>query len=308
MPEGRVYLCSWEKTGKAFRLWVKSRPKVQGRGKTYEKAEEKLLDNICTHYDDPEAVLEFDPPLPESPKVARFLKPAIVSVGGDTTPDFYGPLGSDFTKQPGRHWEPPLGELYSGGICRECGSAIGERNSVPLEISVFETGYEGAFCGEIQIFSERFLALLKPREKRGLEFRPIYRRERSRIQFFELIATPTVPYVGVKGLKMSGWRCGTCGYRTFGFWGWGFELNEFVAKMDLPSPLPTCFTIGTHSEIKLCFTRERWQELVTKPGARGFHSEPIGVVEESECVRNPKLAKKVTGKAIKLSKSELREL
>jgi hypothetical protein len=289
MPEGRVYLCSYEKTGKAIRLWVKSRPKVQGRGKTYEEAEEKLLDNICMHYNDGEAVLEFDPPLPESPQVVRFLNPAIVSVTGNTTPDFYGPLGSDFTKRPGRHWEPPLGELYSGGICRKCKNAFGDRTSVPLEISVFESGYEGAFCGDIQIFSERFLALLKPREKRGLEFRPVHRRERSRRQFFELIAKPSIPYVAVKGLKFAGWQCGTCGVRSFGFYGWGFELNEFVAKMDLPSPLPTCFTIGTGNDLDLCFTRKRWQELARQPGARGIVSAPIGVVEESECIRNPKL-------------------
>jgi hypothetical protein len=51
----RISLHSWEQTGKSFRLWVQSRPKVQGRGGSYEKAEEALLDKICMHFGDGEA-------------------------------------------------------------------------------------------------------------------------------------------------------------------------------------------------------------------------------------------------------------
>jgi hypothetical protein len=277
MPEGRVYLCSWEQTGKAFRLWVKSRPKVQGRGRSYEKAEEALLDKICMHFDDGEAVLEFDRPLPVSDRVARFLNPSLVTVCGNTCPDEYGPIE----------------QLYSGGICRECGAAIGERTSVPLQVSALKSGYEGGFVidrfADIVFFSERFLGLLRPREKRGLELRPIVRAGRSRKQFFELIAKPPVPHVFVKGLGMDGSQCGTCGRREFSQYESDFPIHDFVAKRDLPKPLPTCFAIGSIHRVELCLTEERWQELVTKPGARGLVGREIGVVEESECGRNPKL-------------------
>ncbi|SRR6266849_11018624 len=130
MPEGRVYLCSWEQTGKSFRLWVKSRPKVQGRGGSYDEAEEALLDKICMHFDDGEAVLEFDRPLPVSDRVARFLNPALVTVCGNSGPDEVGPIE----------------QLYSGGICQECRQPIGERTSVPLQVSSLESGYEGGLA------------------------------------------------------------------------------------------------------------------------------------------------------------------
>ncbi len=237
MPEGRVYLCSWEQTGKSFRLWIKSRPKVQGRGGSYDEAEEALLDKICMHFGDGEAVLEYDRPLPESAQVARFLNPAIVNLTGNTSPDKYGLLEEVYVRRElsrgrvGKGGPYAMEELYSGGICRECGTAIGERNSVPLQVDVLESGYEGAHLihrhGEIHIFSERFLDLLK--------------------------------------------------------------IHDFVAKTDLPTPLPTCFTVGSDNDVRLCLTQERWLELARKPGARGLVGREIGVVEESECDRNPKL-------------------
>jgi hypothetical protein len=66
-------------------------------------------------------------------------------------------------------------------------------------------------------------------------------------------------------------------------------MYQFVAKTDLPTPLPTCFTVGSEHCVDRCFTQERCQELVTKPGARGLVGRESGVVEESECDRNPKL-------------------
>ena len=299
MPEGRVYLCSWEQTGKSFRLWIKSRPKVQGRGGSYDEAEEALLDKICMHFGDGEAVLEYDRPLPESAQVARFLNPAIVNLTGNTSPDKYGLLEEVYVRRElsrgrvGKGGPYAMEELYSGGICRECGTAIGERNSVPLQVDVLESGYEGAHLihrhGEIHIFSERFLDLLKPREKKGLELRPVHRLERSRKQFFELIAKPAIPFVFVKGLPMDGSRCGTCGRREFSLYESDFPIHDFVAKTDLPTPLPTCFTVGSDNDVRLCLTQERWLELARKPGARGLVGREIGVVEESECDRNPKL-------------------
>jgi len=87
---------------------------------------------------------------------------------------------------------------------------------------------------------------------------------------------------------MDGAQCGICGHRNFDFFKRNFPMR-FVAKADLPRPLPSCFIIGSVQAVQLCFTQDRWQELVTKPGARGLVSGAIGVVEESECVRNPKL-------------------
>jgi hypothetical protein len=83
-------------------------------------------------------------------------------------------------------------------------------------VSSLESGYEGGFTGHpvasISFYSERFLALLRPGERKRLEFRPIQRAGRSRKQFFELIGKPAVPYVFVKGFKAAGWECGSCGH------------------------------------------------------------------------------------------------
>jgi hypothetical protein len=277
MAEGRVYLCSWEQDVNGFHLWVSKHPNVESRGEVFGEAQEGLAAEICEHLGDGEAVLEFEPEPPVSQLAARFLSPALVSVVGNTRPDKFGPLEG----------------LYAGESCKECRGRIGERTSVSLWISELESGYDGGFTGyplaHILFFSDKFVSLLKQDEKAGLEFRPVQRHGRTRKKFCELIAKPSVPWVGVKGLQAKGWHCTECGNKAFGYWEEELPISQFLCKTDLPKSRPSCLVVGTPQEAHLCFTLERWKEMRGKPGTQGLVGAPVGIVDEEECERNPPL-------------------
>lgn len=79
------------------------------------------------------------------------------------------------------------------------------------------------------------------------------------------------------------------GHRTWGFFIDGLSMNSFVARSDLPVPLPGVITVGRSPEIELAVTGARWKELVGRKGTRGFVAHPLGVVPDHDVVRCPEL-------------------
>ncbi len=100
-----------------------------------------------------------------------------------------------------------------------------------------------------------------------------------------------MPTVGVAGLPLAGWICAACGYRCFGYWVEGLWIHDFVARKDLPKPLPGLFTVGQPPEVRLCATLARWQRLL-RSGVRGLTNRLLGVVPNNRVVRSPKLKKR----------------
>lgn len=280
MVEGRVYLCTWTKTGGRFRLWVKNRPTIVAEGSSFEEANERLWGEICGAVGDGEAVTEFDPPPPLDPRTSWYRRAAVVCVSGDARADV-------------TTFEPH----FTGGLCSECEMPRGPRNETPLIVDRIDAGGDGAFASvplhlrgssspQVALFSEAFLDVLSSEEMARLTWQRVERRQaRARKTFYELVRSEVhIADVGVRGVpcKFGGWRCRTCGYAYIGMYYFpstNTSPHRWISVADLPRPLPTCFTIGKDPRPHLCFTRARWEELVGRVGTRGLRSSEVGVVD-----------------------------
>ncbi len=276
--EGRDYLCTWAKDGDQFRLRVKNRPHLSGSGASFGEAQELLREVICLNLGDGEAVTEFSPPAPPDPEQQWYRRAWLVCVSGASRADV-----------------TTFAPYFVGGLCPECQSPLGPRNQTPLAVKRIEGQGNGALAAVplhllrgrrspwASLFSEEFLALLTPEEQSQLTWQPIMRTERrARRVFYELIGSRVqVGAVGgVRGVpkRHKDWRCRTCDHiqRAMSF----FPQGPFtwLSTVDLPTPLPSCFTIGRSASPQLCFTQARWDSLLGNLGTRGLQSAPVGVV------------------------------
>jgi hypothetical protein len=173
--------------------------------------------------------------------------------------------------------------------------------------------YDGAFgstaSSHQEILSEEFLDLLTPDERQALVIRRIHRTSGTR-GFYELLGPAGPPLVVVAGLKSPGWVCKSCGYRCLIYRiEEDMNIQSFIAKTHLPSPMKGIFTVGIVPEIYLVATEDRWRELVGKRGTRGFVSRMLGVVSEEDVVCEPELCEYVaTPRAVRTQRLvEIRE-
>lgn len=278
MAEGGVYLCGWKATGQGYLVWLEKRPALRCEAGTIEEATTLLADRICGELGDGEAVLEFDPPVPQKASTERFYRDDFVTVC------------------PNSHFElrNAPAALFTGGVCRECGHAVGPRTETPIS-AVIESGVDAAFFYRLQLasfllVSAEFLALLTKAERQQFEARPVQLPPKRRKRFFEIIPQFSVPPCGVAGLTASGWKCSTCGYRSLNHeeFGWS-AVSGAVCRKDFPSPRPQSFFVGSPNEVWLCMPRRRWLGLRGKPGTRGLMTYPVPVVEPADCIREPRL-------------------
>ena len=181
-------------------------------------------------------------------------------------------------------------ELYTEGLCRQCHHPRGLRTKATALLADLESGYEGGFTkpARILFFSDTFLALLTTEERDRFEWRPVRREGRGRKPFFEMVGTPEVPLVAVKGLDFRRpWVCDSCGQRSaLRYFHPDVEIMEFVCRSDLPRPLPGSFSIGFAHESSLVLAQERWATLAGRPGTKGLMSFDVGVVDEAECAHD----------------------
>lgn len=140
----------------------------------------------------------------------------------------------------------------------------------------------------VTIVSQDFLELLTIDERNSLETRPVLRTG-GRKAFYEILGPSGPSPIAVKSLPVSGWRCSECNGAYWVYFEKGLFIREFIAKKDLPDPLPGIFTIGVPPDVQLCVTAGRWKELVGRKGTRGMVSSPLGVAKEDDVVRVPEL-------------------
>jgi hypothetical protein len=282
--EHDVYVCGWSETSDGFELLIISRPRIRGYGRNFAEAEQSLLGAILDEGGAIQAVLEFDPPLPQSEVERKYTNPELYTICGDER------FETDDERINRESW---YDEFFTSPCCRECRVPQGHRNDRQLNFTYIRNNYDGGivnFAGALMyIFSEQFLKLLSRDEKQHMEFRPVNRTGKARKQYFELAGPSGPPMVAVAGFNMSGWVCETCGFKQFGYWAEGVSVRDFIADSDLPSPHPEVFTVGVAPNVSLCVTTNRWATMVGKTGTRGFTSQPLGVVADREVIRDPEL-------------------
>jgi hypothetical protein len=298
MEEG-FYICSWSSSEAGYELWLKVKPSVRGSGSTYEAAEQALLNAIMDSGGAMHSVLEFVPPLPPADNIRRYLVPAIVRIWGDERFELAGPRrpGAFATPAERETYTDGLDSFYEGGLCRECRSPRGPRTPIPLELKYVGSGCAGGFVsiggGTSYVFAQKFLDLLTHSERASLELRKVIPPTRCRITFYELLGPSGPTFVGLKGVAPhASWECDACGYRLFSYLRTDFDLGDFVAQEDLPTPLPGIFTIGHSPHVALAVTADRWAELVGQKQARGILSVPLGIAPSDQSDRTPPLRKR----------------
>lgn len=280
--EGRVFVCSWKETATGYRVWVTKRPKLAAEASTFAEADELLSEVICDATGDGENLHEYSPPAPksgtETPSLPRL---ALAAANGRAEVD----NGA---------------ALFHGGFCTQCGSALGRRTDVIAELGKVDAGADAVMARlsrwavNPSFYSDAFLGLLHPSERAGLLLRPTKRKGTAKKAFFELLGgVRSVPRVAVRGFPFEGaWRCDACGRECSPFYigreptPWRQPPSYYVAAEDLPAET-TCCVVGDGPDARLCFTPERWQELVGRPGTKGVKTSDLGVLAPSLVERAP---------------------
>ncbi|MEW6249807.1 MAG: hypothetical protein AB1716_04110 [Planctomycetota bacterium] len=270
MSEGRAYRCGWarEPDGRV-RLWVKDAPRVSAEGPTWFDAELNLIEKIGERTGDGEPVLAYLPP-PLAEDDLRFLNPPLMTIDG------CGYCGS-----------PDDARLHYEGRCGLCGHARGGRTATTitlssLEAQLLQTPQEWWFFAGPMFVSARFRGLLTAVERECCEWRPVMRPPRARLKYFEVIPHVFVRQAALRGREVGGWRCPRCGRCAFSQHGDDNRIGYFVARRDLPQPLPPVFGIGDPVNYKLVFDRDRALALAESPAARGAMLAELGVLDEED--------------------------
>ena len=294
--EGQVYVCSWDRVGSRFRVWARSHPGLAAEGDSFKSADEELFGLISDATGDGENIHEYDPPSPDTIPPNSGVLFQLASVGGEGRATI---ANRDFAS------------LFTNGLCELCSYPRGVRTEVPLTLAKIWAGFEGGaatgstFFPNRRFFSERFLALLSAEERGRFEWRQVRRGPRAKKAFFEILSSRIqIPAVALREGRANLWECDECGWRNSPFYGgrdqlpawliertsrgWQDLPNWYVNVSDLPDPVPSCFLVGSPSDsAQLCFTRERWHQIVGRPGTAGLASIDVGVVQSILVDQNP---------------------
>ena len=269
MEEGDIYISTWKRKGSKYILSLKMDSKIYVESKDFEDAIEELAMKICEIYGDGEAVIEFDRALPKSVFPLKYSKPEIVWVARNES----GTLYSD-----------PK-DLFEGGICKLCKFPLGKRTKTPARVSL-PSKSDGVIVEHIgPVFSEKFFSLLSAEELNGLELLKIEPHREPKRNFFEVVGKSICTFVGVKDYPfIDGRKCSYCGDKSFHY---EKEIFRFLAKVDLPNPLPNCFVVG-EKILCLCMKGERFRRILQKAGMRNIASTRLGIINnEEEIDRDP---------------------
>jgi hypothetical protein len=280
MAEGRTYLCTWKRTESGFDAWVKARPKLRGSAESFEAADEALYEAILAALGDGENSREYTPPRPDAIESDGLLY-RLKHVTGNGR----AMIAND--DMPG---------LWTRGVCTDCRKARGKRTNAPIVLQSADS--ENGLSARAQhpfnypgfdLYSADFVALLTPAERRRFTWRAVERVRGSK-PYLEIVASRTaLPLAAFKEEYVGHdlYVCPTCGYKSEPSYSFVPPTPSlYVSERDVPRRLPSCFTVGR--QLALCFTAERWAELVERKAARGLVSSDVGVVDSRLVDRRPK--------------------
>jgi hypothetical protein len=286
--KGDVYYCTWSKgeDGK-YVAWELRNPSLRAEATALQELQDKLGQIVGFEYDDHEAALHFDPPIMFVDGADRFdslYRDQWYAIGWNT--HFQYRLSAD--------------SAFVGGRCGRCGNGLGPRSSSPLVVDGMGSGTDGAFSygsnsansespGGRLVISDRFLSLLTNEERATFEARQVQWAQPRGEKFFEVIRRSKIPVVAIKGLDPTGWRCDQCGQRAFSH---AADLGvsvQVICRADIPSPAPPLLFVGGPTNCHMFTSRQRWHQFCGNATARKLWGDPLAVVDQSQCDRNPAL-------------------
>jgi hypothetical protein len=289
MLEGNIYVCCWTADGGLWRLRTGSgRRKFEASGSDFQSALDRLTEKIGNATGDGEPRFTYDPPLP-APDLEKQWVPrhwALLQTEADI-------------------WiEGPKGRYFTGGACHLCHGAIGSRNDEPLEAGAGE----GQVCGVIVrnggidpskrlVVSDRFLALLHPKERAKCEWRRVRRGTRARVKFLECIPEHFAPWTAVRGWENAGYQCQGCGRASWQTLPPGSDRGSFdhlfhyTSTSAIPSTSTAMFVLGDPGDYQLVLPRTRLLRLIHDRGSIGMSIADFGAIPDSMAGATPVLSK-----------------
>ncbi|THB65164.1 MAG: hypothetical protein D6E12_13285, partial [Desulfovibrio sp.] len=157
-----------------------------------------------------------------------------------------------------------------------------QRTDVEAEFTTLPSSDGGASHGCGPLYSEGFVSRLNEEERQGLVFRPVHGESEQNQSFLELVGDPVLEFVGLEGFPgRIGGHCQECGLTSFTYihdW----KVLNFIAKQDLPSPLPQVFAVQDDlGGTRLAMTQERYLELRPGPNMDQMFSTPLMVLTDN---------------------------
>lgn len=281
MTEGNLYPCSWKRVRGRYRVWLTADPTVVAEHANFEAADELLVWLIHDATGDGENIHAYDPPEPRSTPPDSTEQGELWTLGKEA-------IAYIADAEP----------YFAEGLCDNCLKPRGARTVVPLHVTKLKSGVDASmvklatagFTGPtLTIVSKAFLSALTAKERSCFEWRPIEHNLRTGV-FFEVIhRVPPVRYVGAKGHSNTYYgRCKTCKFEWVITHGKRGKPDSYVSERDLPVPPRPLLAVGPMAYATLAVSRERWTELVGKPGMRGIKGSPVAIIAESAVERRPR--------------------
>jgi hypothetical protein len=198
---------------------------------------------------------------------------------------------------------PKRQDLYAGGYCAECGSAVGPRNDNPVCLS---RAPKADICGldermsRLHFVSGVFLAALSRDELAEIEPRPVEFEKPSarRRDYFEVAGKPGLSQVGVRDgdyWRLAAMACATCGYRAFACSHPRLKdtarAKDFVARSDLPRRVDAAFLVrDSGGRTRICMDYARFEALAASLPGMALWPSRLFCLADDEVERTPDLA------------------
>jgi len=287
MAEGRFWVCTWERSGDGYAIWVSNRPSLRGTGAAWQDSLDSLSGAIGLASGDGEPRFSFDPPEPQGPRDETWMCAEWVTVSAEGSM----PL-ADFTP-----------DLFESGCCEHCQRPMGKRTGVPLRAT---GAAEGDVCGpwfyiswskySPFLLSERARGLLTPAEQGAADWIPVTPAPRTRKRFYECIPHQYVARVSVRGWTTNGSRCPLCNRISwlictsdekvdFG----SPQCHDWARQEDIAGPCLPLRGLGEPDRFNLVFSSERARALVQQNEWRGSRSGTFGAVPSQMADPSPLL-------------------
>ena len=276
--QGNVYLASWKKVGRGYKLWLDEAKDVAVTAPDFEDAAELLCEKLGVTMGDQEAVLDFYPPVPAVNGGRKSPFPSLVLLGFNSYVELAGSMK----------------RLYQKPFCPTCGSPTNGRSDVPIQLQALPKADLCCLLNsptQIRLCTQAFCDLLRLDEVEGVTLRNGRPPNDAGQPVYEIEGKQSAYYVGVKGaeyLELGSRCCPDCSYRTFLVSPEIRGASRFLAHSDLSNPLPACFLTGFYKgRIDICVTLEKWHAIRGKKGTRGIVAHPVGIVGDQQLDRNP---------------------
>lgn len=265
MGEGRTYIVQTRRAGDGIEAFLVVRPATRVKGGSLAEIEEALRELVLTWFGDGEAAFEFvetDAPHDDDRSAWLVLSPNGVV---DTL-------------------APSDAELFDGGVCPACRSALGERTKtirtidargLREHIAYVRSQSSLRYATAVDAF---FLDALSTAERGSLATLPLTYSVRRRSPLFELVRSSPVRAAMVRERDPTGWRCASCGSVAYGYYENGRPV-VFVSASQLLAERSEVVAIEDDARVVgLAVSKRRWRELVSK-GVKCVSSQLVLVAD-----------------------------